>query len=209
MKNTLKFALTAILFAAAPLANAETINCVKVSSAVKSAVAADTDKVLEIVAVQIAANESCACEVIKAAIIASDANKDMVAKIVETGILEAPSKLRIIEQCAIAVAPDAIKNIQSVVEKYDQAGGEGYSEKGGLDDSKGGIPDGETASANPLDFPSGDTSDLIGPSSGGNKSALVGPGPGGFTVLPPILPPGGPVAPPIVTPPSASEVGSN
>jgi hypothetical protein len=198
MKNTLKFALTAVLFAAAPLANAEAIDCVKVSTTVKSAVAADSDKVLEIVAKEIAANESCACEVVKAAIIASEASKELVAKIVETGILEAPSKLRIIEQCAIAVAPDAIKNVQNVVEKYDKAGGEGYSEKGGLDSAKdGGSADSAVAGGNPLDFPGGDEGDLVGPR------------PGGFAVLPPILPPGGPVAPPIVTPPSASEVGSS
>lgn len=197
MKNTLKFALTAVLFAAAPLAHAEAIDCVKVSTAVKSAVAADSDQVLEIVASQIAANESCACEVIKAAIIASGADKEVVAKIVETGILEAPSKLRIIEQCAIAIAPDAIKNIQSVVEKYDMAGGEGYSEKGGLDDAKGVVSKKVVASGNPLDFPGGESGDLTGPR------------PGGFAVLPPILPPGGPGGPPIVTPPSASEVGSS
>ena len=197
MKNTLKFALTAVLFAAAPLANAEAIDCVKVSTTVKSAVAADSDKVLEIVATQIAANESCACEVVKAAIIASDANKKVVAKIVETAILEAPTKLRIIEQCAIAVAPDAIKNIQSVTEKYDKAGGEGYSVKGGLDSAKGGGGnDPVVASGNPLDFPGGEVGDTTGPR------------PGGFTVLPPILPPVG-VGPPIVTPPTSSTLNGS
>ncbi len=118
----------------------------------KAAVAADSSKVLDIVAANIAANESCACEIVKAAIVASDADKKEVAKIVNTAILEAPSQLRIIAQCAIATAPDAVSNIQAVVEKYDAAGGEGHSEKGGLDE-KGVIPDPEPEGPNPLDYP--------------------------------------------------------
>jgi len=198
MKNTLKFALTALLFAAAPLAQANTLDCVKVSNAVRLAVAADSDKVLEIVAKQIAANESCACEVVKAAIIASDAKKAVVAQIVDVAINEAPAMLRVIAQCAIAIAPDAQPNIQAILEKYDFAGGEGDSEKGGLE--KGGVPD-EEASANPLDFPvsEGYGSSAARPEGG---AAPVGPapgGPGGF----PLLPPGLPLTfPPVVTPPS-------
>ena len=198
MKNTLKFALTALLFAAAPFAQANTLDCVKVSNAVRLAVAADSDKVLEIVAKQIAANESCACEVVKAAIIASDAKKEVVAQIVDVAINEAPSMLRIIAQCAIAIAPDAQPNIQAILEKYDFAGGEGDSEKGALE--KGGVPD-DVASANPLDFPAseGYGSSAARPEGG---AAPVGPapgGPGGF----PLLPPGLPLTfPPVVTPPS-------
>ena len=198
MKNTLKFALTALLFAAAPFAQANTLDCVKVSNAVRLAVAADSDKVLEIVAKQIAANESCACEVVKAAIIASDAKKEVVAQIVDVAINEAPSMLRIIAQCATAIAPDAQPNIQAILEKYDFAGSEGDSEKGALE--KGGVPN-DVASANPLDFPAseGYGSSAARPEGG---AAPVGPapgGPGGF----PLLPPGLPVTfPPVVTPPS-------
>lgn len=155
MKNTLKFALTALLLAAAPLASADVADCVKLSNAVKVAVAADSSKVLEIVAANIAANESCACEIVKAAIVASDADKKQVAKIVNAAILEAPSQIRIIAQCAIATAPDAVSNVQAVLEQYDAAGGEGYSEKGGLDDSKDAKgPDGPKVDGpNPLDYP--------------------------------------------------------
>jgi hypothetical protein len=58
---------------------------------------------------------------VKAAIVAADADKKTVALIVDTAILEAPDQLRIIAQCAIAIAPDAIAKIQAVVEKYDKA----------------------------------------------------------------------------------------
>jgi hypothetical protein len=157
MKNTLKFALTALLLAAAPLASADVADCVKLSNAVKAAVAADSSKVLEVVAVNVAANESCACEIVKAAIVASDADKKQVAKIVNAAILEAPSQIRIIAQCAIATAPDAVSNVQAVLEKYDAAGGEGYSDKGGLDDSKDAkgpiAPPKELDGPNPLDYP--------------------------------------------------------
>ena len=169
MKNTLKFALTAVLMAAAPLASADVVDCVKLSNAVKAAIIADSSNVLDIVASNVAANESCACEIVKAAIVASDADKSQVAMIVETAILEAPSEMRLIAQCAIATAPDAASKIQAVLEKFDKAGGEGYSDKGGLDDSKDAkkavVPPVE--GPNPLDFPS-TGNDEVGPRLGGD-----------------------------------------
>ena len=179
MKKTLKFALTAVLLAAAPLASAKDVDCVKVSDAVKAAVIADSNNVLEIVATQVASNESCACEIVKAAIVASDADRKTVALIVDTAILEAPDQLRIIAQCAIAIAPDAISKVQAVLEKYDKAGGEGHSEKGGLSkDAISAVVD----MPNPLDFPSGSNDsgnpvgvgDSAGPPSG--ESPLTPPG---------------------------------
>ena len=164
MKNTLKFALTAALLAAAPLASAEVADCVKISNSVKTAVAEDSSKVLEIVAKVIAANESCACEVVKAAIVASDADKKQVAKIVNVAILEAPSQIRLIAQCAIATAPDSVASVQRVLEKYDAAGGESYSTKGGLDsskDAKGPVPEPDVESPNPLDYPFDSINDPI------------------------------------------------
>lgn len=153
MKNTLKFALTAVLLSAASIASADVADSVKLSKAVKVAVAADSSRVLEIVATSIAKNESCACEVVKAAIVASDADKKLVAQIVNTAILEAPSQIRMIAQCAIATAPDAASNIQAVVEKYDAAGGDGKSGKGGLADEKGVIAPPAADGPNPLDYP--------------------------------------------------------
>lgn len=166
MKNTLKFALTAVLLAAAPLASADVVDCVKLSNTVKAAVNADSSNVLDIVAKNIAANESCACEIVKAAIIASDADKSQVARIVETAILEAPSQIRLIAQCAIATAPDAASKIQAVLEKFDKAGGEGYSDKGGLDNSKDAkAPLPRPEGPNPLDFPTSGN-DEVGPRPG-------------------------------------------
>ena len=114
MKNTLKFALTAVLLSIASVASANVADSVKLSKAVKTAVTADSSKVLEIVAANIAANESCACEIVKAAIVASDADKKLVAEIVNTAILAAPSQIRVITQCAMATAPDAVVAVPKV-----------------------------------------------------------------------------------------------
>ena len=152
MKNTLKFALTAVLLSVASIASADVADSVKLSKAVKVAVSADSIKVLEVVAANIAINESCACEIVKAAIVASDADKKLVAEIVNTAILAAPSQIRMITQCAMATAPDAVSNIQAVVEKYGSAGGN-HSAKGGLADEKGVIAPPEADGPNPLDYP--------------------------------------------------------
>ncbi len=192
MKNTLKYALTALLLAAAPVASAA--DCVKVSAAVTKAVAADSSNVLEIVSNQIASNESCACEVVKAAIIAAEADKKTVAKIVDAAIVTSPKNLRIIAQCAIAVAPDAVSNVQSVVEKYDRAGGDDYI----VDSSKGGgiasprRKNSPPTGRNPLDFPA-NNGDNVGPRVGS---------PGGFTLLPPVFP----GFPPVVAPPTITSL---
>ncbi len=188
MKNTLKYALTALIMAAAPVVSAA--DCVKVSSVVTQAVAADSAKVLEIVAKEIAANESCSCEVVKAAIIASEADKKTVAQIVDAAIVASPKNFRVIAQCAIAVAPDAVANVQSVVEKYERAGGGDYY----VDSSKGAIdPPGKppVSGKNPLDFPSLGGPGEVGPRPGGQ---------GGFSLLPPIFP----TFPAVVAPPTVT-----
>ena len=121
MKNTLKFALSAALLSAAPIAAVDAKDCVKLSESVKAAVVADSSQVLRIVASNVAANESCACEIVKAAIIAADADEALVGKIVSTAILEAPSEARMITQCAIATAPDAIAVVLAVTTEDDSS----------------------------------------------------------------------------------------
>lgn len=187
MKNTMKYALFGAVLALITPAHAEAIDCYKVSAAVKKAVTAKPDNVLALVKSNVAQNESCACEIVKAAIMASDADKKLVASIVEAAIEAAPSKYRIIGQCAVAVAPDALAEVQAVITKYGAASGDsGYSAKG---DEKGGkvVKGPDPIPSNPLDFPG---QGPIGPTLGG---------PGGF----PLFPPG--LQPPTVTPPSATD----
>ncbi|WP_435895972.1 hypothetical protein [Oceaniferula spumae] len=181
----MKYALFGAALALVTPSYAAAPDCYKVSTAVKKAVAANPENVLELVATQVAQNESCACEIVKAAIVASDADKKLVANIVSAAITSAPSKVRIIGQCAVAVAPDALAEVQAVVTKMDANAGDGYSAKGGAKDAKGVVVPPPVAS-NPLDFPGRGPE---GPTPGG---------PGGF----PLFPPG--LQPPVVTPPSST-----
>ena len=106
-------------------------NCSEIHRAVKKYVEDHPERVLEVVALQIGHNPSCACEVVKAAIIASEADTALVVEIVEAAIEVAPSSFRIIGQCAIAVAPDALSEVQTIVNKYGAVSGDsGLGAKG-------------------------------------------------------------------------------
>lgn len=50
-------------------------------------------------------NETCACEVVKAAVLASKADKAMVQQIVQTALAVAPKMSAVIAECAEAAAP--------------------------------------------------------------------------------------------------------
>ena len=106
-------------------------DCGEIHRAVKKYVKAHPERVLEVVALQIGNNPSCACEVVKAAIIASEADTAMVSEIVEVAIEVEPSSFRIIGQCAIAVAPDALAAVQTIVNTYGAVSGDsGLGAKG-------------------------------------------------------------------------------
>ena len=200
MKTTSTFAVLGTILGLSAVSGfaAEAPDCFKASEAVKVAVAAKPSKVLELVETHVAANEKCACEIVRAAIVASEADKNLVASIVTSAANAAPSEARLIAQCAIAVAPDAVNEVQAVMAKFDLGQGDSVvvSEKGGLE--KGGV---EPAPAinDPLDFP-------VGPNGTGPTNpvgGLVGPGPNAPGGPQSALPPGFPLAgQPIVVSPS-------
>ena len=166
------------------------VDCAIRALSIKAAVSADKSKVLEIVSTDIVSAPGCACEIVKVAIEASNANTEDVAAIVEAAVIAAPEQMRLISQCAVAVAPDALNAVQAVLAKYDpNLGDSGSSSK----DAKVAVGDAnspakEVASAyNPLDFPG---SGPVGPTPGG---------PGGMPIVP-NLPPF------IVAPPDVSNV---
>jgi hypothetical protein len=173
MKKTAYFALFSALLGT--LSASAEVDCLKLSASVRTAVAMEQSKVLEIVSAEVAAAPGCACEVVKAAIEGSSANVETVAAIVEAAAVAAPEQMRVISQCAVAAAPDALASIQAVLAKLDPNLGEsGTSAK-----SAKAAPASEVAAMpNPLDFPG------IGP---------VGPtvgGPGGaplFPFTPPVI----------------------
>lgn len=85
----------------------EPSTCDDIASDVRNAVAKDPAKVLMIVEDALVINESCACEIVKAAITAAKADKVTVQQIVQTALAVAPRMSAVITECAAAVAPDA------------------------------------------------------------------------------------------------------
>ncbi len=106
-------------------------DCPSISLSVEQRIKLDVSKVLEIVEAEVTANPSCACEVVKTAIKASEADVPMVVSIVETSINASPDNMRIISQCAIAAMPDSITEVQALLTKLDPNSGDSnvYSSK--------------------------------------------------------------------------------
>jgi hypothetical protein len=187
MKKTALFAFLAAALGMIP-AMAE-VDCAKLSLSVKAAVVAEQSKVLEIVSTEVAAAPDCACEIVKSAIEGSSTeveavSADTVAAIVEAASIAAPEKMRLVSQCAVAVAPDALAKVQAVVAKLDPNSGEaGASSKSAKQTVAGEV----AAMPNPLDFPG---QGPVGPTPGG---------PGGLPIIP-IVPPV------IINPPQVTDV---
>lgn len=117
MKRILNSALFACAVAISPAALAAESDCYKVSEAVTKAVTAKPSDVLAIVAREIGTSPACACEIVKAAIVATEADRDLVGQIVGVAIEAAPDQIKTVTNCAVAVAPDALPKIQAVVKK--------------------------------------------------------------------------------------------
>ena len=130
----MKYALVGALFAAAaPFAAAaeksavDVKQCSAVYQSASKAIAKDPAKVLELVYNLVAANESCAADVVKAAIKTTKANNELVGQIVETAATVAPKQLSQIVAAATAVAVDASSQIAAVVNKINAKQGTAQS----------------------------------------------------------------------------------
>jgi len=105
-------------------------DCPGLGLSVQQRVKLDPNKILEIVETELAANQSCACEVVKAALAASGADAELTARVVEVAATTVPESLRLISQCAIAQVPDSLAAVQAVMARLDPGSGEsGYSSK--------------------------------------------------------------------------------
>ncbi len=82
-------------------------SCEGIAKDVSTAVAKEPGKVLMIVEDALVINETCANSIIKAAIVASNANATLVNQIVQTGISVAPKMTAAIMDAASAAAPGA------------------------------------------------------------------------------------------------------
>jgi hypothetical protein len=77
--------------------------CDKAAADVRAAVEAAPSRVLIIVEDAMIANEGCACEIVKAAILASNANPELARQITLTASNVAPNLSKVIAECARSV----------------------------------------------------------------------------------------------------------
>lgn len=90
-------------------------DCDKASSKFAAAVSSKPDELLTLLAEAVAKNESCACEVVQAAIKAVGADKAKVGDIVFTAVSIAPGMATTITECAVASAPKATSEIKAAL----------------------------------------------------------------------------------------------
>ena len=103
-------AMVSTAFAGAP------DTCSDVANDVSTAVSKDPSKVLMIVEDALVINESCACEIVKAAIVAANADKPLIEQITQTAISVAPKMAAIITECANAVVPGSVAAVEGATE---------------------------------------------------------------------------------------------
>jgi hypothetical protein len=152
MKNILSLALlSAAIVIPSHAGKAPAVDCSKMLSSFKAEVSANQSFVLQLVERAVRENPSCSCEIVKAAIQTTNAESKLIASIVEVVGTSVPEQLRLAAQCAVAVAPDSLEDVQAVLAKLDPGTGNAQegSEKGGTD--KEAVAEEETP--NPLDFP--------------------------------------------------------
>lgn len=96
---------------------ADVANCDKVGTDVRAAVEKEPKKVLVVVEDAMVANESCACEIVKAAILSSHADPELIRQIVLTATNVAPRMAAVIAECAAGIAPDHSKDVAKSVKQ--------------------------------------------------------------------------------------------
>lgn len=94
-----------LLLATAPSVMAQSGGCSGIANDVHSAVAKDPSKVLMVVEDALVINESCAGDIVKAAIIASKADATLASQIVQTANTVAPKQTVAISEAASSVSP--------------------------------------------------------------------------------------------------------
>lgn len=124
---TLAFTLTGVHASERTIIDCSQIAARTLNTAKRAAV--DPVELLNLVDREVSANPSCACEIVKAAIIGTDCDDAIVGYIVETAVRASPENMRMIAQCAIATAPDSIVRVQEVMGRLDPGAGEGRSAK--------------------------------------------------------------------------------
>jgi hypothetical protein len=154
-------------------------------------------EVVTVVTEEASGNPNHVCEIVKTAIKASEADVAVTVRIVEAAALTRPESMRLTAQCAMAVMPDALGEIQALLARLDPAGrGDGLSAKDvDAKDAKAAVDQVGSAISppNPLNRPPGPPPGIpdVIPPPFATDGAFTPPGQGGG---PP--PGGGPPNPP-------------
>lgn len=91
--------------------------CEEVVKTLQAEIAAEPSRVLLAVENALTVNSSCACEIIRAAIVATKADSEMVGEIVFAAVNAAPAEAAKIVECAAAEAPKATPAIRNAMQK--------------------------------------------------------------------------------------------
>ena len=109
-KSSFTLSIAALIaMAVGQTASAAEKDCAAEYKKVSAAVSATPDKVLEVVAKEAQESPTCVCEIVKAAIKAAKADKDLIVQIVTTASTALPDETPTIITCAIAAAPESIQ----------------------------------------------------------------------------------------------------
>jgi len=114
----------------------------------------ELEQIIESTRQRVAEDPKHACEIVKKAIVDAKAGPRLVTRMVEAVIMEAPDQMRLVSQCAIAVAPDAMEPVMELMARLDPNAGESLEgAKSGAKSAKSPKGTLEVASvgANPLD----------------------------------------------------------
>ena len=93
------------------------LDCETVSQSVTKKVEEDPDQVLVTVEDAMASHDKCACEIVKAAIVASRADGRLVGEIVFTAVTVSQSMAPTVAECAVSVAPDSAPQIRAALKR--------------------------------------------------------------------------------------------
>jgi hypothetical protein len=94
------------------------------SLALVASVPSEPEEIENLVTETVTKFPNCSCEIVKAVIEKTKAEPKLVGRIVHAAIVAAPEHMRLTAQCAIAVAPDALAEVQSVFAALEANAGE-------------------------------------------------------------------------------------
>lgn len=104
-------------YAADPGVSTKPGNCDSVGTAVRAEIQKDPQKVLLVVEDFMVTNETCACEIVKAAILSTKGPSDLKKQIAVTATHVAPQMGAAIADCVAAIVPDEAQEITSATQK--------------------------------------------------------------------------------------------